>query len=224
MADTKRRQFTSISLSNWGCRWYNLMSDAYRDCVVGAEKNTAMIPLIPRKAFFGNPDRTAVQISPDGAHLSWLAPLDGVMNVWVADRNDITNAQPVTSDTGRGIRIYNWAFTNNHILFQQDVGGDENFRLYALELVTGSVLDLTPFNGVRVMLKGVSHKFPDEVVVGLNNRNPQWHDIYRVNILTGEKMLLVQHDRFSGITPDDTTGCEARTAHVRWRDRGLRPR
>jgi dipeptidyl aminopeptidase/acylaminoacyl peptidase len=161
------------------------------------------IPLIPRAVLFGNPDRASVRISPDGAHLSWLAPLDGVLNVWVAPRDDLAAAHPVTHDTGRGIHFYLWAYTNAHILYTQDTNGDENWRLCAVDLHTSAVKDLTPFAGVQAQLSEVSPKFPHEIVVGLNHRNPQWHDLYRIHIDTGEMVLLLQHDRFIGVTVDD---------------------
>ena len=70
-----------------------------------------LVPLIPRKTLFGNPDKASLQLSPDGAHLAYLAPYDGVLNVWVAPRDNLDAAQPVTHDTGRGIRFYLWAYT-----------------------------------------------------------------------------------------------------------------
>ena len=66
-------------------------------------------PLIPREHFFGNPDRAAGQISPEGDHISFLAPRDGVLNVWVAPAPDLGSAQVITNDTSRGIRDYFWA-------------------------------------------------------------------------------------------------------------------
>ncbi len=161
------------------------------------------VPLIPRKLFFGNPDRTYVQLSHDSKYLSWLAPLDGVLNVWVAVREDLTTARPVTHDTGRGIHYYRWAYTNDHLLYAQDKNGDENYRWYAVELATGDALDLTPFDGVQARPQGDSPKFPEEILVGLNNRQPQWHDLYRINLLTGEMVLLLQNDRFLGVVADD---------------------
>lgn len=161
------------------------------------------IPIIPRKLLFGNPDRASVQISPDGRHLSWLASRDGVLNVWVAPRNDVSAARPVTQDTGRGIRFYGWAYTNDHILYVQDKNGDENWRLYAVDIATNEVKDLTPFENTQAQLIESSYKSPEEVIVGLNNRDPQWHDVYRLNLLTGASELLVQHDRFAGFTFDD---------------------
>ncbi len=160
-------------------------------------------PIIPRKLLFGNPDRASVQISPDGRHLSWLASRDGVLNVWVAPREDVSAARPVTHDTGRGIRFYGWAYTNNHILYVQDKNGDENWRLYAVDIATNEVSDLTPFENTQAQLLKNSYKSPEEVIVGLNNRDPQWHDVYRLNLLTGARELLLQHDRFAGFTFDD---------------------
>ena len=68
-------------------------------------------PLIPRRVFFGNPDKASPQISPDGAWLSWLAPIDGVLNVWVAPAEKPAEARPVTRDTGRGVRMYSWTYS-----------------------------------------------------------------------------------------------------------------
>jgi len=165
--------------------------------------NRSDIPLIPRRVIFGNPDRASVQISPDGAHLAWLAPLAGVLNVWVAPRDELAAARAVTHDRGRGIRSYWWAYTNQHVLYMQDRNGDENWRLYAVDLQTGAVKDLTPFEGAQAQLALASPKFPEEIVVGLNNRDTQWHDIYRIHIVTGEMSLLLEHDRFAEVTVDD---------------------
>ncbi len=164
---------------------------------------TDNLPLIPRRVFFGNPDRTQVTISPDGEHLAWLAPRDGVLNVWVAPRDRPADARPVTADAGRGIRFYAWAYTGRDILYIQDKGGDENWRVYSADVATGEVGDLTPFDGVAAQIVGLSHHRPDEILVALNNRDPQWHDIYRVNLTSGERTLLLEHDRFIGVEVDD---------------------
>jgi len=161
------------------------------------------IPLIPRKVLFGNPDRAQVQISPDGATLSWLAPRDGVLNVWVAPRQDLEAARPVTHDTGRGIRFYLWAYTNQHILYIQDKNGDENWRVYSVDLKNDEVKDLTPFEGVRAQFQEVSYKHPIEIVIGLNNRDERFHDLYRLNLATGAMTLLQQNDGFMGFGVDD---------------------
>ncbi|MBN1917374.1 MAG: S9 family peptidase [Verrucomicrobia bacterium] len=181
--------------------------------------NRNNVPLIPRKALFGNPDRAAVQISPDGKHLAWLAPLDGVLNVWIAPRDDLEAVRPVTHDTGQGIRIYWWAYTNTHVLCLQDKDGDENWRLYAVNLTTNAVKDLTPFDGVQAQPMQVSHKTPAEIIVGLNKRDAKWHDIYRANIVTGDLTPLLEHDRFADVDVDDDY--RVRYAHENTSDGGM---
>jgi dipeptidyl aminopeptidase/acylaminoacyl peptidase len=150
-------------------------------------------PLIPRDVLFGNPDRAQVRISHDGRHLSWLAPVDGVMNVWVAPVDDLDSAKPVTHDKKRGIGQYRWAYTNEHILYQQDEGGNENWNIHAVDLKTGSERNLTPNPAVAARIAEVSDSFPDEILVSINDRVPQFHDLYRINIRTGESTLLMQN-------------------------------
>lgn len=161
------------------------------------------VPLIPRSILFGNPDRAMVRLSPDGQQIGFLAPRDGVLNVWIAPRDQPEAARPVTHDTGRGIRYYGWAYTNRHIFYLQDEKGDENWRLYRIDLNTNEELNLTPFEGVQARPYPGSPKLPEELVVGLNNRAPEWHDLYRVNIATGERTLLLQHDQFMSFLIDD---------------------
>lgn len=160
-------------------------------------------PLIPRQLLFGNPDKASAQISPDGANISWLAPLDGVLNVWVAPADDPAAARPVTRDTGRGIRIYGWAYTAAHIIYLQDVGGDENWRLYAVQLASGEILDLTPLENIHAQIQEASPQHPGQLLVGLNDRDPQFHDLYRIDLTTGERTLLLQNDGFAGFVTDD---------------------
>lgn len=160
-------------------------------------------PLIPRSVLFGNPDRASVQLSPDGAWLTWLAPRDGVLNVWLAPREDVAAARPITQDTGRGIRFYVWAYTNRHVLYIQDTNGDENWRLYSVDVMTGAIRDLTPFEGVQVQLKHASHRHPAEVIIGINSRDPQWHDLYRLDLLTGELALWEENNAYMDYQLDD---------------------
>lgn len=177
------------------------------------------IPLIPRKVLFDNPDRAMVRISPDGAQLAWLAPLEGVLNVWVSPREEVEAARPVTQDTGRGIRLYTWAFTNTHIIYLQDQNGDENWRIYSVDLTTGASTDLTPFENVQAQPKGFSPKIPHEIVVGINERDQQFHDLYRINLLSGERTLLYQNERFMDMDVDDEY--RLRTAFQMTPDGGL---
>jgi len=167
--------------------------------------NTSQIdttPLIPREVFFGNPDKITPCLSPDGARISYLAPVDGVMNVWVGPADDPDSAEPVTNDTYRGISSYFWAYTNKHILYTQDQAGEENWRVYSVTLETGETTDLTPLEGVRAHIQAVSHEFPDEILIALNDRDPAHHDIHRLNITTGEKSLVMENEGFDFTTDD----------------------
>ncbi|MCA9277697.1 MAG: S9 family peptidase [Phycisphaeraceae bacterium] len=159
--------------------------------------------LIPRDVLFGNPERAAVRISPDGTQLSWLAPVEGVLNIWVAPVNELHNAKPVTKDDNRGIRQYFWSTGGTHIIYLQDRGGDENWRVFSVDLATGKEICLTPMDGIAAQIQQVSHLHPDEILVGINNRQPQFHDIHRVNIKTGEMSLVQQNDGFLGFVTDD---------------------
>ncbi|NIA14676.1 MAG: prolyl oligopeptidase family serine peptidase [Nitrospiraceae bacterium] len=161
------------------------------------------VPLIPRDVLFSNPDRANVQVSPDGAWLSHLAPVEGVLNVWVGPVDEPEAAKPVTEDRNRGIRIYFWAYTNAHILYLQDKGGDENWHVYAVDIETRQTRDLTPLEGVRAEIKAVSHKFPNEILIGLNDRDPQYHDVYRLDIATGERTLVQENTQFRSFIIDD---------------------
>jgi dipeptidyl aminopeptidase/acylaminoacyl peptidase len=159
--------------------------------------------LIPRKVLFGNPDKQAPRISPDGKRLAYLAPVDGVMNVWVGPADKPEDAKPVTKDKKRGIRSYFWAYTNQHLLYIQDQDGDENWHVYRVDLDSRETKDLTPLPKVAAQVEGVSHRFPTEILVGLNDRDEQFHDIHRVNLLTGERKLIQKNTEFAGILTDE---------------------
>ena len=159
--------------------------------------------LISRDVLFGNPDRVTARISPDGSKLSFLAPENGVLNVFVGPANSPETARPVTDDTSRGIRSYTWGYTNEHILYLQDRNGDENWRVYSVNLGSGRELDLTPFEGVRAEILALSPKHPEEAIIGLNKRDPEYHDLFRLNIETGDLTELMQNTNFSSFELDD---------------------
>jgi dipeptidyl aminopeptidase/acylaminoacyl peptidase len=171
-----------------------------------------MTELIPRTVLFGNPERTFPRLSPDGSRLAWIAPHDGVLNVWVAplradpgrgDAVDWAAAQVVTDDRDRGIRMFTWAHDARHLLYIQDTGGDENWRLHDVNLETMQRRDLTPFPGVQVQLIAGNKKFPTEVLIGLNRDNPQLHDVYRLDLLTGDLTLVEKNPGFAGWVADE---------------------
>jgi dipeptidyl aminopeptidase/acylaminoacyl peptidase len=165
-----------------------------------AEKDT---PIISRSVLFGNPDRITTRLSPDGSMMSFLAPVKGVLNVWVGPASRPERAKPVTNDTYRGIRSYFWGYSNEHILFLQDRNGDENWRVYSVNLTSGKIKDLTPFEGVQSQIQAVSPKYPMECIIGLNKRDPEYLDLFRLNIETGNLTLLQENTQFSGFEVDD---------------------
>ena len=116
--------------------------------------------LIPRKALFGNPERTEVRLSHDGARIAYLAPVDGVLNVWVAPVDAIEDARPVTRDTDRGIRMYGWTYNPGYLVYVQDRGGDEDWHVYAVDVETEETRDLTPYEGVHAYPQAMSDRFP----------------------------------------------------------------
>jgi len=155
-----------------------------------------MAELIPRRVLFGNPERVAPRISPDASTLAWIAPHEGVLNVWTApvgpDGVDLAAARVVTDDTDRGIRMFTWAHDGRHLLYLQDTGGDENWRLHGVDLQTMERRDLTPFENVQAQIIATEKKFPTDVLVGLNRDNPQLHDVYRLDLVTGELVKEVE--------------------------------
>jgi dipeptidyl aminopeptidase/acylaminoacyl peptidase len=167
-----------------------------------------MADLIPRSALFGNPERTSPQLSPDGGSLAWIAPRDGVLNLWVAAAGgeqgvDWAAARPVTDDTDRGIRSFAWARDGRHVLYVQDVGGDENWRLYDVDPQSLARRDLTPFEKIHATIIGTSKRRPEEVLVGINADNPQLHDVYRLNLATGELVKEIENPGYAGWAADE---------------------
>lgn len=168
-----------------------------------AQAPSAPIELIPREALFGNPERANVQISPDGKYLSWIAPVDGVVNLWIAQADDPAQAKAVTDDKARGIRQYFWSYRPGTLLYLRDTGGDEDFHLYSVDVATGEKRDLTPFAKTRAQVSGVSHLHPESILVGMNDRDAQWHDLYRVDLASGQRTLVEKNTQsFAGYMAD----------------------
>lgn len=165
----------------------------------------AAVPLIARDALFGNPSRAGGQISPDGKWLSWLAPYEGVMNVWIAPSDNPTEARRMTSATDRPIPQYFWAPKSDSILYVQDKAGDENYLLYQVNVASGEERNLTPFENTRIQVTGTSHTIKDKFLIGLNNRDPRFHDVHLLNLDTGEITLVRENtEGYVGFLADDS--------------------
>ncbi len=165
-------------------------------------------PLIDRELFFGDPEISGAQISPDGAYIAFIKPYKGTRNVWVKRTADpFTSAKPITADTARPIPAYFWSRDGKYILYVQDKAGDENYNVYAVNPADNpaagqevpAARNLTDAKGVRAFIYSVPRSEPDAIYVGLNDRDPAWHDLYKVNISSGERSLIRKNtDRVTG--------------------------
>lgn len=149
-------------------------------------------PLIPLEDLFGNPEKASPQLSPDGKRLAYIAPDEGVLNVWVKTVGS-DDDRVVTRDRHRGIRNYGWAFDNRHLIYAQDSDGDENWHLWSVDLDGTAIRDLTPFLGAQAMTVAAEPHMPDHILVSMNVRDPRVHDVYRLTLSTGALEMVVEN-------------------------------
>lgn len=162
------------------------------------------VPLIPREALFGNPTKSSGQISPDGKWLSWMAPWNGVLNVYIAPAGDPSAAKRITNITDRPPGAYFWAPDGKSVLYVQDKGGDENYLLYGVDVASGKETKLTPFDKTRVQVIGGSTIQKDRLLVGLNNRDARFHDVHLLDLNTGKLTPVLQNDGgYAGFMADN---------------------
>ena len=169
-------------------------------------------PIIDRELFFGDPEISRAQISPDGKFIAFVKPFKGTRNGWVKRAEDpFDKAKPITADTSRPIPAYFWSRDGKYILFVQDKAGDENYLVYAVDPNASpasgqdvpAARNLTDAKGVRAEIYAVPRNDPDAIYVGLNDRDKSWHDLYKVKISTGERTLVRQNtERIVGWTFD----------------------
>ncbi|HEX9083701.1 MAG TPA: alpha/beta fold hydrolase [Gemmatimonadaceae bacterium] len=171
-------------------------------------QNGKLPPIIDRELFFGDPEISGAQISPDGRYISFLKPYKDTRNIWVKRTADpYSAAKLITNDTKRPVRQYFWSRDGKYILFAQDQGGDENFNIYAVDPASApaagqevpAARNLTAAKGVQTQIYAVPRTDPDIMYVGINDRDKAWHDLYRVRISTGERTLMRQNtERITG--------------------------
>ena len=162
----------------------------------------AQSELIPRKHIFGNPTRTSATVSPDGRYLAFLAPRDGVLNVHVAPIGAIDQAKPVTGEASRPVRQFFWSPDSTRILYVQDKGGNENWMLFGVDVATGKQTTYTNFEKAQVRVVNVSPKVPGQILIGVNNRNPQFHDVHKLDLATGQMTLVRENNEYAGFLAD----------------------
>ena len=168
---------------------------------LAAQSPATTTPLIDRELFFGNPEISSATLSPDGRHIAFRKPWNGTLNIWVKRVEEpFEKARRVTAETRRPIPGFFWSRDSRFILFVQDQGGDENFNVYALNPTAAAAgndvptaRNLTEAKGARAVIYDVPRHDPDIIFVGLNDRDPAWHDAYQVRISTGERKLVRQN-------------------------------
>jgi dipeptidyl aminopeptidase/acylaminoacyl peptidase len=182
------------------------------DRPVRAQNNLA--PIIDREVFFGNPEINGARISPDGRFIAFRKPYKGTMNIWIKSADEpFDRARILTNEAARPISSFFWSRDSRFIMFSKDNGGDENFNVYAVavesqpasEAEVPTTRNLTNALKVQTNIYRLPLKEPDAIYVGLNDRDPKWHDLYKIKISTGERTLLRQNtDRFVGWQFDNT--------------------
>ena len=157
-------------------------------------------PLIERELFFSDPEISGAQLSPNGRFIAFQKPLDGVVNIWVKGIDEpMEAARPVTADAESPIMFYFWSADGRYILYGQDEGGNEDFHLYSIQPETVGEADvearnLTPVEGATARVYAIPEETPNQIVIGLNDRDPRFHDAYRLDLTTGDRTLLAEND------------------------------
>ncbi|MBX3231742.1 MAG: S9 family peptidase [Labilithrix sp.] len=160
--------------------------------------------VLARKVIFGNPDHAGPRVSYDGKQLAWLAPKDGVLNVYVAPINDPSKAKAVTDEKGRPVNGFFWTSDGKRVLYAIDKNGDENVHVYSVEIANGKVTDLTPFEKTQGRVQETSDKAPTTVLVAMNDRDAKYHDIYKVDLVSGKRTLVQKNEAgYAGFLTDE---------------------
>jgi len=174
----------------------------------------ALPPIVDREILFGNPEIAGAQISPDGKFIAFRKPYKETMNVWVKGADEpFAKARPLTNELKRPVPQFFWSRDGKYVLFVKDDGGDENFNVYAVNPAESPVAgaevpvarNLTDAKKARAYIYSVPRSEPDAIYVGLNDRDPAWHDLYKVSIATGKRTLIRQNtERLTGWMFDNT--------------------
>lgn len=159
---------------------------------IGHVQSEGADQLIPRDVLFGNPENMRPQLSPDGSRIAYIAPVEDVLNIWVMNR-DGSDVRQLTFDDNRGIYNYFWAENGHQILYMQDEAGEENTHVYLIDVASGDVTDLTPFEGVKAYVSATDRDQPDFAIVEMNLNDPMFFDVYSVDLISGELTLLQEN-------------------------------
>lgn len=159
--------------------------------------------LISRKTFFGNPDKLCVRLSPDGQYLAYIAPLEGVLNVFVAPSDNLEDARPLTHEKKRGIRSFSWLYTAKHIVYSKDADGDENWQVRLVDVLSKEDKGLSPEKGVNAHIDSISQSHPEKLILSHNERNKELFDPYLVDLTTGAFEKIYENPGYVGFVFDE---------------------
>ena len=166
-------------------------------------------PVIDSAIFFGNPAIAGGKLSPNGQYVTFMKEYNGVMNIWVKGFDESFDQARLLTDSESPIPGYFWTDDSKYVLFINDKGGDENFNVYAVNPLEGTIStapeakNLTPMENVTVRIYMVSKKDPDMMMIGINDRDKAWHDLYRLKISTGKLTKILENDyRYVGFEFD----------------------
>jgi len=146
---------------------------------------------IPLENFFKNPDKSGYQISPNGEYFSFMAPFENRMNIFVQKRGEEAQVQ-LTFETARDVAGYFWP-NDKQIIYLKDSGGDENYHLFGVDIDGENPIKYTDFDGVRAQILDDLPEQKNFMIIGLNKRNPQVFDPYRLNLTTGEMEMIAEN-------------------------------
>ncbi|MGB3074809.1 MAG: S9 family peptidase, partial [Chitinophagales bacterium] len=146
---------------------------------------------IPLEDFFRNPEKTRYQLSPNGDYLAYMAPWKNRLNIFTCHLDSGEEWQ-VTSESERNVSGYFWG-SNNRIVYLKDKGGDENFHLFSVTVTGNDDKDLTPYESVTVQVIDDLVDYDDELIIGMNRRNKEVFDAYRLNSNSGELILIAEN-------------------------------
>lgn len=164
--------------------------------------------LIPLELMFSDPQYASPQVAPDGSRVAWIAPHGAAPNIWVQTIG-ADDARPVTHETGRGVSSHLWWPDSARLGYLTDPSGREDFQLHDVDLATGRIRTLTPA-GARAEFIDTPHGITDRVMIGLNERDPRMHDVYELDLQSGEVRLVLENPGFTGFVADH--GLQVRAA------------
>ena len=198
-----------LASCNKGLKTTQVDEEKLKAEMIAKKAKEAMSPIIDRSIFFGNPEISSGQLSPDGNYVTFMREHEGIMNLWVKPFDATFSQATLLTKSPSPILGYFWSQDSKYVLYVNDTGGDENFNVFAVSpsAATASVVpesqNLTPLEDVTAQIYAVSTKDPDLLMIGLNDRDKAWHDLYSLKISTGKLTKIFENNnRYTGYTFD----------------------